>query len=87
MPQVLTIAIPDELVAELRDLAHGEYRNPRNQATVLLIDAIRRAAAERRDARTSGQLRETEPADRPTAAKDEAKGADRGVDHRVTGQA
>ena len=47
MPQVLTIAIPDELVDELRDLAHGEYRNPRNQATVLLIDAIRRAAAER----------------------------------------
>ena len=47
MPQVLTIAIPDELVDELRDLAHGAYRNPRNQATVLLIEAIRRAAAER----------------------------------------
>jgi hypothetical protein len=47
MPQVLTIAIPDELVDELRDLAHGEYRNPRKQATVLLIEAIRRAVSER----------------------------------------
>jgi hypothetical protein len=43
----LTIAIPDELTAELRDLAHDAYRNPRNQATVLLIEAIRRAAAQR----------------------------------------
>ena len=43
----LTIAIPDELAAELRDLAHDAYRNPRNQATVLLIEAIRRAAAQR----------------------------------------
>jgi hypothetical protein len=65
----LTIAIPDELVAELRDLAHDAYRNPRNQATVLLIEAIRRAAVRRaREGITPTDGRSNEPDDRPTAA-------------------
>ena len=64
MPQVLTIAIPDELVDELRDLAHGAYRNPRNQATVLLIEAIRRAAAERAGEVSSHPPDAGPPADR-----------------------
>jgi hypothetical protein len=46
MTQVLTIAIPDDVAAELRDLAHREFRNPRGQATVLLIEAIRRQRVE-----------------------------------------
>ena len=65
----LTIAIPDELAAELRDLAHDAYRNPRNHATVLLIEAIRRAAAQRAgEGITPIEARSTEPDDRPTAA-------------------
>lgn len=46
MMQVLTVAIPDDVNDQLRELAHREFRRPRDQASVLLIEAVRRAAAE-----------------------------------------
>jgi predicted transcriptional regulator len=47
MMQVLTVAIPDDVNDQLRELAHREFRRPRDQASVLLIEAVRRAVAER----------------------------------------
>lgn len=46
MMQVLTVAIPDDVNDQLRELAHREFRRPRDQASVLLIEAVRRAVAD-----------------------------------------
>jgi hypothetical protein len=46
MMQVLTVAIPDDVNDQLRELALREFRRPRDQASVLLIEAVRRAVAE-----------------------------------------
>jgi hypothetical protein len=43
MIHVLTIAIPDDAAAKLRDLSVIQYRRPRDQAAILLIEAIRQA--------------------------------------------
>lgn len=39
----ITVAIPDEAAARLEDLAAREFRRPKDQAAVLLMDAIERA--------------------------------------------
>jgi len=39
----LYIAIPTEAAEKLRELAHRDLRSPRNQAAVLLVEAIHRA--------------------------------------------
>jgi len=44
MKRVLTVAIPDETSAQLAELAEREYRRPKDQAAILLIDAIERAS-------------------------------------------
>ena len=70
MMRVLTIAIPDDVNDELREIAVREFRRPRDQASVLLIAAIRRVSAEQAG---EGDTPPTEvqpegPDDRPTAA-------------------
>jgi hypothetical protein len=69
MMRVLTIAIPDDVNDELREIAVREFRRPRDQASVLPIAAIRRAAAQRaREGITPIEARSAEPDDRPRAA-------------------
>jgi hypothetical protein len=46
MIHVLTVALPDDVAAKLRDLAVAQYRKPRDQATILLIEAIRQATVD-----------------------------------------
>ncbi len=41
----ITVAIPDEAASRLEDLAAREFRRPKDQAAVLLVEAIERASA------------------------------------------
>ena len=41
--QALRVVIPDDAAAKLDELAHRQYRAPRQQAAVLLVEAIERA--------------------------------------------
>jgi hypothetical protein len=41
----IRVIVPDEVARKLRELAERDYRAPRGQAAVLLIDAVERAAA------------------------------------------
>jgi hypothetical protein len=38
----LNVAIPDDAAAKLAEIARREYRRPREQATVLLLEALGR---------------------------------------------
>jgi predicted transcriptional regulator len=60
MMRVLTVAIPDDVNDQLRELAHREFRRPRDQASVLLIEAVRRAMAE-----PEARAVDASPPDRP----------------------
>ena len=66
MMRVLTLAIPDDVNDELREIAVREFRRPRDQASVLLIAAIRRVSAEQDASPTDTQPDGTD--DRPPAA-------------------
>ena len=39
----LNVAIPDEAAERLRELAAREFRGPRQQAAILIIEGLRRA--------------------------------------------
>lgn len=39
----LTLAIPEETAAKLAEMARREYRAPKDQAAILLIEAIERS--------------------------------------------
>ena len=41
MKRVFTVAIPDDIADLLQELSDAEYRRPKDQAAVLLIEAIR----------------------------------------------
>lgn len=41
----ITVAIPDDTAARLEELAAKEYRRAKDQAAVMLIDAIDKATA------------------------------------------
>lgn len=41
----ITLAIPEPAAEKLADLARRQYRAPRQQAAVMLIEAIERAVA------------------------------------------
>ncbi len=41
--RAIYIAIPEQAAEQLRVLATREYRSPRQQAAILLIDGLRRA--------------------------------------------
>jgi hypothetical protein len=45
----ITLGIPDQAATQLAQLARRDYRRPRDQATVLLLEAIARAADDRPD--------------------------------------
>jgi hypothetical protein len=45
MFRVVTVSLPAEDHAALTELARSEYRRPRDEASVLLIRAIREATA------------------------------------------
>jgi predicted transcriptional regulator len=40
--RTLTLAIPDEVAARLDELAEREFRRSKDQASILLVEAIRR---------------------------------------------
>ncbi len=40
----ITLAIPENTAAKLAELARRQYRAPRQQAAVMLVEAIERAA-------------------------------------------
>jgi len=42
--QSIRVAIPDAAVAKLLELADRQYRAPRQQAAVMLVEAIERAS-------------------------------------------
>jgi len=42
--KTLTIAIPEHAAERLAELARRQYRAPRQQASVMLLEAIERAA-------------------------------------------
>ena len=44
-PQALYVPLPQEAASALRNLARREYRHPREQAVVLVLDGLRRAGA------------------------------------------
>lgn len=44
MFRVVQVAIPEEAAAQLAELARHEFRAPKQQAALLLTDAIERAA-------------------------------------------
>jgi hypothetical protein len=46
MMHVHTVVIPDDIDTLLRELAQREMRRPRDQASILLIEAIRRVSSE-----------------------------------------
>jgi hypothetical protein len=46
---VYTLVLPDEAADKLEALARDNYRRPKEQAAVLLVDAIERAARRRRE--------------------------------------
>jgi hypothetical protein len=47
----VTVAIPERTAEQLAELANAHYRVPKQEAAVLLIDAIERAAHEGTDDR------------------------------------
>lgn len=49
MKHVIAVALPDADFSRLMELADAEYRRPKDQATALLVEAIR----QREDERTS----------------------------------
>lgn len=70
MMRVLTLAIPEDVNDELRELAVREFRRPRDQAAVLLIAAIRAVRAEQAEEPDTSptESRPQGPDDRPSAA-------------------
>jgi hypothetical protein len=42
MMRLINIAIPDDVASRLNELARREYRRPRDQAAVLIIDGLDR---------------------------------------------
>jgi hypothetical protein len=46
MMHVHTVVIPDDIDTLLREIAQREMRRPRDQASILLIEAIRRISGE-----------------------------------------
>ena len=46
--RVVSIAIPDEAVRQLERLAEREFRRPKEQATVLILEGLKRAGLEPR---------------------------------------
>jgi hypothetical protein len=74
MMRGLTLAIPDDVNDELREIAVREFRRPRDQASVLLIEAIRRVSAEQAGEPDTSptEVRPEGPDDRPTGAYDES---------------
>ncbi len=46
MMHVHTVVIPDDIDTLLREIAERERRRPRDQASILLIEAIRRVSGE-----------------------------------------
>ena len=46
MFRTITVAIPDEAAAKLQQLAERSYRRPKDQAGLLLVEAIERAEHE-----------------------------------------
>jgi hypothetical protein len=46
MMHVHTVVIPDDIDTLLREIAQREMRRPRDQASILLIEAIRRVSGE-----------------------------------------
>jgi predicted transcriptional regulator len=54
MLRSITVAIPDEASAKLNELARREYRRPKDQAAVLLLDALRRVELDT-EARAGGR--------------------------------
>jgi predicted transcriptional regulator len=65
MMHVHTVAIPDDIDSQLREIAQREMRRPRDQASIMLIEAIRRASSEP-PAGTVAALTERYPELRPS---------------------
>ena len=51
----LRVPLPDEVLVTLVELARAEYRGPRQQAAVLLIEAIEQAGRKPRPKRADGR--------------------------------
>jgi hypothetical protein len=60
-PLNVNVHLTDELADELREIARAEHRRVRDQALVMLMDAIRRAVLERerQPDRLRGVIRES----------------------------
>jgi hypothetical protein len=54
-PRAMYLVVPPDAAEVLRDLAHHEYRRPNDQATVLVLEALR----------ARGLLSQESPARRP----------------------
>ena len=59
----IRVVVPDETARKLRELAERDYRVPRSQAAVLLIEAIERATS--REPVSDPQAQSATPSQRP----------------------
>jgi hypothetical protein len=53
----ITLGLPDQVAEQLAELAERDFRRPRDQAAILLIGAIARAAKAAPDARERAALK------------------------------